>query len=96
MENLLVDKRDQLFVLNEMLGLDKLLEHPGYSEYSSKMCDMVLKEAHKLASEKLMPTNEEADKKGCIYNPEDNSVKMPGNFHAPYKLLREGNWISMC
>ena len=96
MENLLVDKRDQLFVLNEMLELDKLLTHPNYREYSLKMCDMVLKEAHKLASEKLMPTNEEADKKGCIYSPEDSTVKMPENFHAPYKMLREGNWISMC
>ncbi len=96
MGNLLVDKRDQMFVLYEMLEIEKLLEHPLYREYSLKMCDMVLKEAHKFAKDKLMPTNTEADEKGCIYNPEDNSVKMPESYHAVYEMLRHDNWISMC
>ncbi|MBU2623078.1 MAG: acyl-CoA dehydrogenase [Proteobacteria bacterium] len=96
MENLLVDKRDQSFVLQEMLRIKELLEHSLYNEYSYKMCDMALKEAHKLAKDKLMPTNKEADDKGCIYNTEDNSVKMPESYHALYKMLRQGNWIAMC
>ena len=68
MGNLLVDERDQLFILHEMLGIEKLCDSPLFAEHSTELFDMVLKEAHKFAASELMPTNSIADQEGAIYD----------------------------
>ena len=96
MSSLLVDERDQLFVLHEMLGIEDICKFPLYAEHSKEIFDMVLDEAHKFAVSEFMPTNAEADRTGCIYDPETHTVKVPECYHSPYKLFKEGGWISMC
>ena len=56
MANLLVDERDQQFVLNEMLEVEKLCEKPIYADFSKDMFDMVMTEAQKLAVNEIFPT----------------------------------------
>lgn len=94
MSAILVDKRDQEFVLNEMLEIDYLCNFPKFAEHSG--FDMILNEAHRFAKAEFYPTNEEADKTGCIYDPKNCTVKFPECFQKPYKKFREGGWLSMC
>lgn len=96
MAKLLVDDRDQSFVLHEMLEMEKLCNSPLFDEHSREVFDMVLNEAHKFAISELAPTNKEGDREGCIYNPETQTVKAPECYKAPYKMLGEGGWIAMC
>ncbi len=94
MATLLVDKKDQQFVLNEMLEIDKLSEYPKFSEHSG--FDMVLTEAHRFAKSEFYPTTEEADRNGCVYDPKDKTVKFPECFHTPLEKFNEGGWLAMC
>ena len=93
MGTILVDKRDQLFILNEMLEVNKLTDFPKFSDHSG--FDMVLKEAHRFAKNEFYPTIEVGDKEGCVYDPKTRSVKFPECYQKPYKKFREGGWLAM-
>ena len=90
----LVDKRDQLFVLNEMLKVDKLCEFEKFAEYTG--CDLVLTEAHRFAKNEFYPTLRDGDRQGCVYDSQTHNVKFPDSFKKPYEKFREGGWLSMC
>jgi len=91
---LYVDKRDQMFVLNEMLDIEKLCGYPKFSEQSG--FDMVLNEAHRFAKNEFVPTLQEGDHEGCVYDAKTHSVKFPGCFKKPYEKFKEGGWLAMC
>lgn len=93
MAKLLVDKRDQLFVLNEMLQIKKLCEFPEFSGISG--FEMVLNEAHRFAKSEFYPTNVSGDREGCTYDPSTNKVTVPDSFQRPYKKFCEGGWLVM-
>lgn len=94
MPTLFVDKRDQLFVLNEMLKIHKLCDFSTFSDHSG--FDMVLNEAHLFAKKEFAPIIEEGDQEGCEYNPKTGGVKFPESYKKPYEKFREGGWLSMC
>ena len=58
MANLIIDERDQTFVLYEMLGVDKLCEKSPYTDFSPDMFDMILTEAQKFAVEEMQRNND--------------------------------------
>ena len=94
MATLLVDKRDQLFVLNEMLHIEELCRHPKFKEVSG--FEMVLTEAHRFARSEFVPTIEPGDREGCRYDPKTFSVKLPECFQSAYSKFRQGGWLAMC
>ncbi len=94
MATLLVDKKDQLFVLKEMLNIEKLCKFPQFEDHTE--FDMVLSEAHRFAKSEFYPTAEEGNTKGCIFDPKTNTVKFPECYRKPYEKFREGGWLSMC
>ena len=94
MATLLVDKKDQQFVLNEMLEIDKLCDYERFAEQSG--FDMVLNEAHRFAKSEFYPTAQEGDEKGCVYDPKTRTVKFPACYQRPYAKFREGGWLAMC
>ena len=93
MANLILDERDQRFVLNEMLEVGKLCESAQYSDFSADMFDMVMTQAQKLAVEEIFPTLKESDEQGCRL--ENGQVHVPKCFHRPYKLFVDGGWNAM-
>ncbi len=93
MPNLLVDERDQKFVLYEQLKVDELCEAEKFSEFSKEMFDMVLDAAQKLAEKELAPTNSDGDVKGLIL--ENGQVRVPESFHAAYARYCEGGWAAL-
>ena len=93
MANMIVDERDQKFVLYEMLDIDNLFSTERYGGFSRDVFDMVLSEAGKLAVEVLFPALAEGDRAGCRL--ENGRVYVPECFHRCYQLYRDGGWIGM-
>jgi len=92
MSNLLVNTRDQQFVLFEQLGIEKLFEYEAYKDFSKDDLNMILNEAEKLAVNVLAPCNKEGDEEGCHIK--DGVVTVPKCFREPFKKFAEGGWIN--
>ncbi len=93
MANLIVDPRDQKFVLYEMLHVEELFKAERYADFSGDMVDMVLREAERMAVEVLFPVLAEGDREGCKLK--NGAVYVPEAFHRVYKLYCDGGWITM-
>ena len=72
-----------LFLLRDVLKFDNDLLEP------------ILTEAAKLCEEEIAPTNQIGDIEGCVYVKEENKVKTPEAFKAPYKAFTEGGWVGL-
>ena len=81
---------DMRFVLNHVVGLDKLPEHPDFGVIDIDMVNSVLEPAAKLASEILAPINKTGDEQGAVLK--DNIVIMPDGFKEAYNQYRDGGW----
>jgi len=90
MAQLIADRRDVDFVIWEQLEGESLLKYDVYSDFNRKTCDMILTEARKLAINEILPTLQESDEAGVIF--ENGNVKVPESFHRVHKLLLEGEW----
>jgi alkylation response protein AidB-like acyl-CoA dehydrogenase len=91
MSNLLVNTRDQKFLLYEQIGIDKIFGFERYADYSREVVDMVLSEAEKMAVEVIAPTLEEGDKEGAQFR--DGKAYAPACFHEVFKTFSEAGWI---
>jgi hypothetical protein len=93
MANLIVESRDQKFVLYEMLHMEDLFKSHHYADFSKEMIDMVLTEAEKMATDVMFPTLKEGDHEGCKL--ENGSVKIPTCYRKAFQLYYEGGWNLM-
>jgi alkylation response protein AidB-like acyl-CoA dehydrogenase len=91
MSNLLVNMRDQQFVLFEQLNIEKLFASELFSAFSKDDALMMQKEAEKMAINVLLPTYGPGDKEGCELK--DGKVHVPTCFLDPYKKFVEGGWL---
>ena len=79
MGNLLVDQRDQKFVLHDMLKIETLCETPAFGHLSKKVIDASLDAALNLAEKESYPVMAEADREGCRL--ENGEVRAPRCYH---------------
>jgi len=93
MADMIVDERDQRFVLFEMLDTEELCKSEKFADFSLDMFEMILTEARKLAENEIFPTLVEGDRVGCRL--ENGQVYAPECFRQPYKLFCEGGWNAM-
>jgi alkylation response protein AidB-like acyl-CoA dehydrogenase len=93
MANVIIDAKDQRFVLYEMLGIENLCENPRYADFSRDVFDMILNEAEKFATEEMLPVYVESDREGCKL--ENGDIRVPTAYHRLYKLFCEGGWGAM-
>ena len=90
MSNLLVNRRDQEFLLYEQLGIEKLFRNK-FADYAKETVDMMLNEAEKMALEVILPTFEPSDKEGARL--EDGVAYAPECFRDAYKKYCEAGWL---
>jgi alkylation response protein AidB-like acyl-CoA dehydrogenase len=90
MADLLVDERDQKFVLFEQLEIGVFSESEIYADFDVEIYTMVLNEAKKLAENAMMPTNAVGDEEGVHF--QDGKARVPECFHELWRLWNEGEW----
>ncbi len=83
--------RDQLFILREVLGLERYADLPAFADASMDVVEQILEAAGALAAEVLAPLNRVGDQQGCTWHA-DNSVTTPAGFKAAYDQFVEGGW----
>ena len=85
---------DSLFVLNDVLQIQKYNNLPGFADATPDMIEAILGEAGKLAEEVLHPLNEIGDREACTWH-EDHTVTTPTGFKDAYDLYSESGWGSL-
>ncbi|AJA08969.1 acyl-CoA dehydrogenase-like protein [Sphingopyxis fribergensis] len=83
--------QDTLFLLNDVLGIERYSNLPGFANASPDMIEAVLTEAGKFCEEVLFPINQSGDLEGCTRH-EDGSVTTPKGFKEAYKAYSEAGW----
>ncbi|SLM29922.1 Acd2 [Desulfamplus magnetovallimortis] len=90
----IADRRDQDFLLHEVLNVAELSKHEAFEDFNKKTIDMVVTEARNLAIKEILPTQEDGDHNGCVL--ENGQVSPPETYRRAYKLFCEGEWVAVC
>ncbi|WP_332818501.1 acyl-CoA dehydrogenase C-terminal domain-containing protein [Sphingopyxis sp.] len=83
--------QDTLFLLNDVLGVERYANLPGFANATPDMIEAVLTEAGKFCEEVLFPINQSGDLEGCTRH-EDGSVTTPKGFKQAYKAYCDAGW----
>ena len=86
--------QDTLYILNDILNIDRYNNLPGFEEATPDLIEAILGEASKLSEEVLQPLNFSGDREGCIRH-EDGSVTTPKGFQEAYQTYKEGGWMGL-
>ena len=87
------DTRDVEFVLNEFLGIDRLLQFDAYRDFTAEDFAMILEQANQIAKKEIAPTFQEADREGARF--ENGKVYAPKDFQHLWEVFREGGWFAL-
>ncbi len=93
MSNYSAPLKDMQFVLNELAGLDKVAQLPGYEEATADVVEAILDEAGKFAGGVLAPLNRIGDQVGAKWK--DKAVTMPAGFGEAYQQFVDNGWNSL-
>ena len=91
MSNLLVNVRDQQFILFEQMQLENLFKREKFSAYTKDDAIMMINEAEKMAVNVLLPTYVDGDREGCTLK--NGQVYVAKSFHEAYKKFTESGWL---
>ncbi|MFZ0845626.1 MAG: acyl-CoA dehydrogenase C-terminal domain-containing protein [Pseudolabrys sp.] len=85
---------DTLFLLNDVLHIDRYGNLPGFADASPDVVEAVLREAAKFSEAVLTPLNRVGDIEGCTRHA-DGSVTTPAGFKDAYQQIIAGGWIGI-
>ena len=85
---------DTLFILNDVLGIERYSNLAGFADASPDVVEAIVQEAAKFSEEVLFPLNQVGDQQGCK-RADDGSVTTPEGFKAAYKQYCESGWLGL-
>lgn len=81
------------FLLNDVIGMERLTALPQYAEVSSDLTEAIFEAAGQFMEEELLPLNVVGDQKGCVWN--DGAVTAPPGFKEAYQNYIAGGWSGL-
>ena len=93
MSGYVAPNRELGFVINELLGYERLLALPAFAEAQPELTQAVLDEAGRLAAEVFAPLNRVGDQQGVRV--EGDAVFTADGFKEAYRLFVEKGWMSL-
>ncbi|KAF2991109.1 acyl-CoA dehydrogenase C-terminal domain-containing protein [Methylocystis sp. MJC1] len=85
---------DTLFLLNDVLNIQRFGNLEGFADASPELVGQILGEAGRLCEEVLAPLNQSGDANGCKRHP-DGSVTTPAGFKPAFEAYAGGGWIGL-
>jgi acyl-CoA dehydrogenase len=85
---------DAMFLINDVLDINKYNNLPGFEDVSADTVAAILGEGAKLCEEVLQPLNASGDREGC-HRASDGTVTTPDGFKPAYESYRAGGWIGL-
>jgi len=91
--SLITNRRDQDFVLYEMLGIESLFATEKFGDFSRDTCDMTLDMANKLGEKEVLARYMEGDREGATLV--NGEAHVPACFHDLQKIMAGGGWFTV-
>ncbi len=88
------DENDIRFAIRHVIGLDTVTDLEPFKDYGEEICDAVISEAARVATEIVAPINHTGDTTGATWH-SDNTVTTPAGFADAFKALGEGGWTGI-
>ncbi|MEJ8570978.1 acyl-CoA dehydrogenase C-terminal domain-containing protein [Microbaculum marinum] len=85
---------DVLFLLNDVLGIERYNNIPGFADATPDVVKAILEEGGRLCEEVLQPLNRVGDTEGCTRH-DDGSVTTPPGFKDAYRQFADGGWVGL-
>ncbi len=81
--------------LNDIIGIQKLLESGVFGDLSQDLIEAILVEGGKFASEVIAPLNRVGDEHGCKLDTKTHAVTTPPGWKEAYQQWSQGGWASL-